>query len=97
MCHVEPDKWTLSTWEAKCHALFMHEISGGDLQSMKNTWHRIAMSQGGLGGVLYTQTITVCGRKVRKQKREREKRGENKKKKRKKKKKREGKKGKGKI
>ena len=60
--------WTLGTWEAKCHALVMHEISGGDWQNMKNTWHRITMCQGGFGGVLYTQTKTVHGRKERKQK-----------------------------
>ena len=54
---------------------------------MKNTWHKIAMCQSGLGGVLNTQTITIHGRKERKQKKEREKRGEKKKKKRKKKKK----------
>ena len=65
----------------------MHEISGGDQQSVKNTWHRIAMCQGGLGGVLYTQTRTVHGRKEIKQKKEREKIREKKKKKRKKKKK----------
>ena len=53
---------------------------------MKNTWHRIAMSQGGLEGVLYTQTRTVHGRKERKQKKEKKKRGEKKKKKRNKKK-----------
>ena len=35
---------------------------------MKNTWHKIAMCQGGLGGVLHTQTRTVHGRKERKKK-----------------------------
>ena len=92
MCHVAPDKWTLGTWEAKCHVLVMHEISGGDEQSMKNTWHRIVMCQGGLGGVLYTQTKIVCGRKERKQKKERENRGEKKKKKKNRKKKKKGRK-----
>ena len=26
--HVAPNRWTLNTWKAKCHILFMHELGG---------------------------------------------------------------------
>ena len=29
---------SVGTWKAKCHILFMHELSGGK-GGMRNTWH----------------------------------------------------------
>ena len=29
ICYVAPNKWTLGTWNTKCHILIMHELSRG--------------------------------------------------------------------
>ena len=45
VCHVAPNRWTLNTWKAKCHILFMHELSGGKDVAWETHDMMIAMCQ----------------------------------------------------
>ena len=45
VCHVVPNRWTLGTWKAKCHILFMHELSGGKDLAWETHDMMIAMCQ----------------------------------------------------
>ena len=39
-CHVTPNRWTLGTWKAKCHILFMHELGwDGEEGTKKGVLH----------------------------------------------------------